>query len=123
MSLKILHNPRCSKSRQTLEIINSKSISVEVIEYLKTPLKYDDLFKIIKLLDVNPRDIIRKSESIYKEKNLENDKFTDEELTKYMVENPILIERPIVFDDNLAIIGRPPENVLKIIKWIKKIKK
>ena len=60
MSLKILHNPRCSKSRQTLEIINSKSISVEVIEYLKTPLKYDDLFKIIKLLDVNPRDIIRK---------------------------------------------------------------
>ena len=123
MSLKILHNPRCSKSRQTLEIINSKSISVEVIEYLKTPLKYDDLFKIIKLLDVNPRDIIRKSESIYKEKNLENDKFTDEELTKYMVENPILIERPIVFDDNSAIIGRPPENVLKIIKWIKKIKK
>ena len=122
MSLKILHNPRCSKSRQTLEIINSKSISVEVIEYLNTPLKYDDLFKIIKLLDVNPRDIIRKSESIYKEKNLENDKFTDEELTKYMVENPILIERPIVFDDNSAIIGRPPENVLKIIKWIKKIK-
>ena len=116
MSLKILHNPRCSKSRQTLEIINSKGISVEVIEYLKTPLKYDDLLKIIKLLDVNPRDIIRKSESIYKEKNLENHKFTDEELTKYMVENPILIERPIVFDDNLAIIGRPPENVLKIIK-------
>ena len=123
MSLKILHNPRCSKSRQTLEIINSKGVSVEVIEYIKTPLKYDDLLKIIKLLDVNPRDIIRKSESIYKEKNLENDKFTDEELTKYMVENPILIERPIVFDDNLAIIGRPPENVLKIIKKIKKIKK
>ena len=116
MSLKILHNPRCSKSRQTLEIINSKSVSVEVIEYIKTPLKYDDLLKIIKLLDVNPRDIIRKSESIYKEKNLENNKFTDEELTQYMVENPILIERPIVFDDNSAIIGRPPENVLKIIK-------
>ena len=122
MSLKILHNPRCSKSRQTLEIINSKSVSVEVIEYLKTPLKYYDLLKIIKLLNVNPRDIIRKGESIYKEKNLANDKFTDEELTKYMVENPILIERPIVFDDNSAIIGRPPENVLKIIKWIKKIK-
>ena len=116
MSLKILHNPRCSNSRQTLEIINSKSVSVEVIEYLKTPLKYDDLLKIIKLLNVNPRDIIRKGESIYKEKNLANDKFTDEELTKYMVENPILIERPIVFDDNSAIIGRPPENVLKIIK-------
>ena len=116
MSLKILHNPRCSKSRQTLEIINSKSVSVEVIEYLKTPLKYDDLLKIIKLLNVNPRDIIRKGESIYKEKNLANDKFTDEELTKYMVENPILIERPIVFDDNSAIIGRHPENVLKIIK-------
>ena len=80
------------------------------------PPKYDDLLKIIKLLNVNPREIIRKGESIYKEKNLENDKFTDEELTKYMVENPILIERPIVFDDNLAIIGRPPENVLKIIK-------
>ena len=116
MSLKILHNPRCSKSRQTLEIINSKGISVEVIEYLKTPLKYDDLLKIIKLLDVNPRDIIRRGESIYKENFLSNDKLTDEELTQYMVENPILIERPIVFDDNLAIIGRPPENVLKIIK-------
>ena len=116
MSLKILHNPRCSKSRQTLEIINSKGVSVEVIEYIKTPLKYDDLLKIIKLLDVNPRDIIRKGESVYKENFLSNDKLTDEELTQYMVENPILIERPIVFDDNLAIIGRPPENVLKIIK-------
>ena len=116
MSLKILHNPRCSKSRQTLEIINSKGVSVEVIEYIKTPLKYDDLLKIIKLLDVNPRDIIRKGEPIYKENFLSNDKLTDEELTQYMVENPILIERPIVFDDNLAIIGRPPENVLKIIK-------
>ena len=116
MSLKILHNPRCSKSRQTLEIINSKGVLVEVIEYLKTPLKYDDLLKIIKLLDVNPRDIIRKGESIYKENFLSNDKLTDEELTQYMVENPILIERPIVFDDNSAIIGRPPENVLKIIK-------
>ena len=123
MSLKILHNPRCSKSRQTLEIINSKGVSVEVIEYIKTPMKYDDLLKIIKLLDVNPRDIIRKGEPIYKENFLSNDKLTDEELTQYMVENPILIERPIVFDDNLAIIGRPPENVLKIIKWIKKIKK
>ena len=122
MSLKILHNPRCSKSRQTLEIINSKGVLVEVIEYLKTPLKYDDLLKIIKLLDVNPRDIIRKGESIYKENFLSNDKLTDEELTQYMVENPILIERPIVFDDNSAIIGRPPENVLKIIKLIKKIK-
>ena len=116
MSLKILHNPRCSKSRQTLEIINSKGVSVEVIEYIKTPLKYDDLLKIIKLLDVNPRDIIRKGESVYKENFLSNDKLTDEELTQYMVENPILIERPIVFDDNSAIIGRPPENVLKIIK-------
>ena len=116
MSLKILHNPRCSKSRQTLEIINSKGVSVEVIEYIKTPMKYDDLLKIIKLLDVNPRDIIRKGESVYKENFLSNDKLTDEELTQYMVENPILIERPIVFDDNLAIIGRPPENVLKIIK-------
>tara|TARA_B100000029_G_scaffold53770_1_gene48804 strand:- start:155 stop:505 length:351 start_codon:yes stop_codon:yes gene_type:complete len=116
MSLKILHNPRCSKSRQTLEIINSKGVSVEVIEYLKTPLKYDELLKIIKLLDVNPRDIIRKGEPIYKEKDLENDTLTDKVLINYMIENPILIERPIVFDNNLAIIGRPPENVLKIIR-------
>jgi arsenate reductase len=115
MGFKIFHNPRCSKSRKTLEIINEKEISIEIIEYLKAPPSGDTLRRIIDLLEVKPRDIMRTGESIYKEKNLNNDILSDDELIDHMIENPILIERPIVFDDQSAIIGRPPENVLKII--------
>ncbi|MFL2834440.1 MAG: arsenate reductase (glutaredoxin) [Alphaproteobacteria bacterium] len=115
MGFKIFHNPRCSKSRKTLEIINEKEISIEIIEYLKTPPSCDTLRRIIDLLEVKPRDIMRTGESIYKEKDLSNDMLSDDELIDHMIEDPILIERPIVFDDQSAIIGRPPENVLKII--------
>lgn len=115
MGFKIFHNPRCSKSRKTLEIINEKEISIEIIEYLKAPPSCDTLRRIIDLLEVKPRDIMRTGESIYKEKDLSNDSLSDDELINHMIEDPILIERPIVFDDQSAIIGRPPENVLKII--------
>ena len=122
MTIKIFHNPRCSKSRQTLTILEDNGIDVDIIEYLKESPNKETLLQIINLLDINPRDLIRKGEAVYKEKGLNRDDLTDDDLVQFMVDNPILIERPIVYDDNRAIIGRPPENVLIFLKWKKKIK-
>lgn len=122
MTIKIFHNPRCSKSRQTLTILEDNGIDVDVIEYLKESPNKETLLQIINLLDIKPRDLMRKGETVYKEKLLNNENLTDDDLVQFMVDNPILIERPIVYDDNRAIIGRPPENVLIFLKWIKKIK-
>ena len=118
MRLKILHNPRCSKSRQTLAILKDNSVDVEIIEYLKEIPTRKIIEEIIQLLNINPRDLLRKGEAVYKEKNLSRDDLSDDEIISLMLENPILIERPIVFGDNLAIIGRPPENVMKFLKWV-----
>ena len=123
MTIKIFHNPRCSKSRQTLTILEDNGIDVDIIEYLKESPNKETLLQIINLLDIKPRDLIRKGETVYKEKLLNSENLTDDDLVQFMVDNPILIERPIVYDDNRAIIGRPPENVLIFLKWIKKIKK
>ena len=122
MTIKIFHNPRCSKSRQTLTILEDNGIDVDIIEYLKESPNKKTLLQIINLLDIKPRDLMRKGEIVYKEKNLNRENLTDDDLLQFMVDNPILIERPIVYDDNRAIIGRPPENVLIFLKWIKKIK-
>ena len=122
MTIKIFHNPRCSKSRQTLTILEDNGIDVDIIEYLKESPNKETLLQIINLLDINPRDLIRKGEAVYKEKGLNRDDLTDDDLVQFMVDNPILIERPIVYDDNRAIIGRPPENVLIFLKWTEKIK-
>lgn len=122
MTIKIFHNPRCSKSRQTLTILEDNGIDVDIIEYLKESPNKETLLQIINLLDIKPRDLMRKGETVYKEKLLNNENLTDDDLVQFMVDNPILIERPIVYDDNRAIIGRPPENVLIFLKWIKKIK-
>ena len=116
MTIKIFHNPRCSKSRQTLTILEDNGIDVDIIEYLKESPNKETLLQIINLLDINPRDLIRKGEAVYKEKGLNRDDLTDDDLVQFMVDNPILIERPIVYDDNRAIIGRPPENVLIFLK-------
>ena len=123
MTIKIFHNPRCSKSRQTLTILEDNGIDVDIIEYLKESPNKETLLQIINLLDIKPRDLMRKGETVYKEKHLNRENLTDDDLVQFMVDNPILIERPIVYDDNRAIIGRPPENVLIFLKWIKKIKK
>ncbi len=112
--LSILHNPRCGKSRNTLAIINDKNLDVEVIEYLKTPPTASELKGIIKKLGIKPEELIRKGESIFKE-NYKGKQLNDDEWIDAMVANPILIERPIVIKGNLAIIGRPPENVLELI--------
>ncbi|MCZ4282208.1 arsenate reductase (glutaredoxin) [Kiloniella laminariae] len=115
MSVKILHNPRCSKSRQTLELLKDRGCVPEVIEYLKNPLDRTTLESILAKLGLSPRDILRKGEKIYQEMELANPDLPDEALITAMLENPILIERPIVITDKAARIGRPPESVLEIL--------
>ena len=122
MGLKILHNPRCSKSRQTLAILSDNGIDINIIEYLKDVPSKETLRQIINILGIKPRDLLRKGEVVYKENNLGREDLTDDDLIQFMLDNPILIERPIVYDDKRAVIGRPPDNVLKLIKWLRKIK-
>ena len=122
MGLKILHNPRCSKSRQTLAILSENGIDVDIIEYLKDAPSEKTLRQIINILGIKPRELLRKGEVVYKENNLRREDLTDDDLIQFMLDNPILIERPIVYDDKRAVIGRPPDNVLKLIKWLIKIK-
>ena len=110
----ILHNPRCSKSRQALNILNEKNIDVEVVEYLKTPLSREELTKIIQQLGILPEKLVRKNETEFKE-HFKGKNLTDEEWIDAMVSYPKLIERPIVIKNNKAIIGRPPEKVMEII--------
>ena len=110
----IYHNPRCSKSRQTLELLKEKSIEPEVVEYLKTPPNAAELKDILGKLGLSPDELMRKKEAIYKELGLAG--VSDEnELITAMVNNPKLIERPIVIAKDKAVIGRPPEAVLDII--------
>ena len=113
-TLKIYHNPRCSKSRQTLQILEEKGADIEIIEYLKDVPTKKELKKVLKLLGLNASDILRKGEAIYKE-NFKGKEFSNDEWIDIMLENPKLIERPIVFDGKKAVIGRPPENVLELL--------
>ena len=107
--MQIFHNPRCSKSRETLNIIIENNIKHNINLYLENPLSVEEIRIIIKKLDTTANNIIRKNEEIYKKLNLKD---ADEEtLIKKISENPILLERPIVVKGNKAIIGRPPENV------------
>jgi len=111
----IYHNPRCSKSRQTLELLKTNNIEPEVVLYLETPPTKSKLKSIITLLDISPRELLRKSEDAYKTNNLKNKDLSDEQLLDFMLEFPKLIERPIVIHDNKAVLGRPPVKVLEII--------
>lgn len=116
MKATIYHNPRCSKSRQTLALLGEKGIDIEIIEYLKTPPDQKTIKDILAKLGIKASDLMRKNESIFSELKLA-DKIDDTEaLVGAMVENPILIERPIVLANNKAAIGRPPEAVLDILK-------
>ncbi|HUD53336.1 arsenate reductase (glutaredoxin) [Parvibaculum sp.] len=110
----IWHNPRCSKSRATLSLIEQHGLDPEIIEYLKTPPSADDIKSVLKKLRMRPRDLMRKGEPVYKELALDNDKLTDDQLVKAMAENPILIERPVVIFGQRAKLGRPPEDVLDL---------
>ena len=111
MTLKIYHNPRCSKSRQTLEIIKSKTKEFKIIKYLVNPLTFKEIKLLLKNLKLKPIQIVRVQESIWKEK-FKTKKMDNDEIIYAIVNNPILMGRPIATKDNKAIIGRPPENVL-----------
>lgn len=110
----MLHNPRCRKSRETLAILTDKGIEPELILYLKDTPTQKELKAILSKLKIKPTELLRKGEKIYKEK-YKDKKLNDGQWIKAMVENPVLIERPIVIKGNKAVLGRPPENVLKLL--------
>jgi len=113
--IKIYHNPRCGKSRQTLALIEAAGIEPQVIEYLKTPPTAEELDSILKKLKMEPQDLMRKGEVIYRELKLEERKLSREAAIAVMVEHPKLMERPIVVKGRQAILGRPPENVNELL--------
>lgn len=114
-SIRIYHNPRCSKSCQTLELIRQQGIEPEVIEYLKTPPSKSELKNILSKLNMQPRQLMRTKEAEYKDNNLDSEELSNEQLIDAMVKIPKLIERPIVINDEKVALGRPPENALEIL--------
>lgn len=110
----IYHNPRCSKSRQTLQLLQDKGITPEIKEYLKNPPTFSELQTLIELLGISPRDLLRIKEAEYQEAGLENQVLSDSEVIEAMCRFPKLIERPIVIHEGKARIGRPPEAVLEL---------
>lgn len=111
----IYHNPRCSKSRQTLQLLREQGIEPEIIEYLKTPPDEATLGHILEQLGISAHELTRTGESLYKELGLDKNPPNDAQMLRLLVENPKLIERPIVVTSQAAAIGRPPENVLKLL--------
>ena len=116
MPVTIYHNPRCSKSRQTLSLLEQKGVEIDIIEYLKTPPDLKTLKDIIQRLGITPHELLRKNEEEYKLLGLDNRDVSDEQIIAAMVKNPKLIERPIVIYHGKAALGRPPENVLTILE-------
>lgn len=111
----LYHNPRCSKSRDALNLLREQGHEPEVILYLETPPTAKTLKALLGKLGISARDLLRKGEDAYKELNLADDTLSEAALIKAMVENPKLIERPIAVNGDKAIIGRPPENVKAIL--------
>ena len=114
-AFKIFHNPRCSKSRQALQILQDSNCDIEIINYLETDLDVSLIKDVLKKLSLKPRDILRTNEQDYKDNNLEEDNLSDDDLIDYMIKYPKLIERPIVIKGHSAVLGRPPENVLELL--------
>lgn len=112
--MKIYHNPRCRKSRETLEIIRSKGKEPEIIEYLKTPPSKKEIKELLSALGLKPEEIIRKGEQLFKDSYKGKD-LSDSQWIQILSENPVLIERPIVVLGGKAVVGRPPENVLELL--------
>lgn len=115
MSITIYHNPHCSKSRETLKIIEDQGIEPRVIEYLNSPPDQETLTQILQQLGIKPRDLLRTHEDEYKLAGLDNPSKSDDDVIKAMIKYPRLIERPIVVSNGKAIIGRPPVKVLDIL--------
>lgn len=115
MTVKIYHNPRCSKSRETLKLLEDQGIKPEVVEYLKHPPTTAELQDILHKLGLKPRELMRNKEAEYKDNNLDDPSLSDAELIEAMIRIPKLMERPIVLANDKAAVGRPPENVLGIL--------
>ena len=115
MKTKIYHNPRCSKSRQTLQLLEDQKADIEIIEYLKEPPDAETLDRILNQLGLEPRQLMRSKEPEYKQLGLDNPDLDRAALIDAMVKTPKLIERPIVISDKGIAIGRPPENILKVL--------
>lgn len=111
----IYHHPKCSKSRETLQLLQARGLAPRIVEYLQTPPSAAELGRILKLLNREPRALMRRQEPEYRELALDNPVLTRAQLIAAMVEHPRLIERPIVLANGKAALGRPPENVLAIL--------
>ena len=115
MTVKIFHNPRCSKSRQTLALLEENGVSPVIREYLKDVPTFAELDQLLNILGLEPRELMRKKEAEYKIAGLNDETLSRDQLIEGMIANPKLIERPIVIKECEARIGRPPENVLEIL--------
>lgn len=115
MSVEIYHNPRCSKSRATLALLEENNVTPDIRLYLENPPSAAELTQVIAQLGITPRQLLRKGEAEYKDNNLADDSLTDARIIELMVEFPRLIERPVVITNGQARIGRPPESVLEIL--------
>ena len=114
MTTTIWHNPRCSKSRQTLQLLRDRGIEPDVVEYLKNPPSTEEIQEVLGLLEMAPRQLMRQSEAVYREQELATET-EDWGLIEAMRNYPILIERPVVLHAGKAVIGRPPEAILAIL--------
>ena len=112
---KIYHNPRCSKSRQTLSLLRENGIEPEVVEYLKTPLQKKELQMISNAVGLKPASFVRKNENDYKENGIAEYLDNDKKVFQYIIKYPKIMERPIVVSNGIGVIGRPPSNVLGLI--------
>lgn len=115
MTLRIYHNPRCSKSRQTLQLLRERGLDPEIVEYLKHPPSAVELDGLLRAMGKQPRDLMRKKEAAYRDLNLDDPAMTRGDLIMAMIEHPVLIERPIVANGAKVALGRPPEAVLHIL--------
>jgi len=111
----IYYNPTCSKSRQTLDLLIDKGLQPKIIEYLDNPLSKEEIQQILDASDLTARDLLRTTEQIYKDAGMDEESLNDEEIIEALSQCPTLLQRPIVIANGKAALGRPPENVLKIL--------
>ena len=115
MKVKMYHNPRWGKSRNSVRILEENSIDFEIIEYLKTPPSIEELKNILKIINLRPKDIVRKKESEYIDNQLHEIEDDDIKMLEAIAKFPKIMERPIIISDGKGVIGRPPEKILEII--------
>ncbi|MBE0506118.1 MAG: arsenate reductase (glutaredoxin) [Marinospirillum sp.] len=116
MPFTLYHNPRCSKSRQALQLLQEQGIEPQLRKYLDEPLNLDELKQLLSQLDMTPRQLMRTGEEIYRELDLANTELDDAQLLDALLQHPRLIERPILSNGKQALVGRPPEQVLQLLK-------